>query len=83
MDEQLWRAENYIDFLAARRELLAGAANDFLDSLWHGTAERHEASGSVLDRERPLILGGIDSEDEEQLLPRRELVGRRRGSARG
>lgn len=33
----LWRPEHYRDFLAARRELLASAANDFLDGLRAGT----------------------------------------------
>lgn len=30
MDHQLWKLERYQDFLAARRELLAGAVNDLL-----------------------------------------------------
>ena len=33
MDPNLWKVENYREFLAARRELLAKASNDFLDSL--------------------------------------------------
>jgi hypothetical protein len=33
MDSNLWRIERYRDFLAARRELLAQAANAFLESL--------------------------------------------------
>jgi len=32
-DPALWQVENYPDFLAARRELLAGAANSFLAGL--------------------------------------------------
>ncbi|MCT9138356.1 GmrSD restriction endonuclease domain-containing protein [Streptomyces violarus] len=36
MDPELWRIENYPDFLAARRELLAYAANDFLETLHDG-----------------------------------------------
>ncbi|MFV8230240.1 GmrSD restriction endonuclease domain-containing protein [Mycolicibacterium fortuitum] len=32
-DPDLWRVERYQDFLAARRELLAGSAQSFLDSL--------------------------------------------------
>lgn len=33
MDPNLWRVENYLDFLAARQALLSQAANDFLRSL--------------------------------------------------
>lgn len=36
MDQNLWTLERYPDFLAARRELLAEAANRFLDSLYAG-----------------------------------------------
>ncbi len=36
MDPQLWRAERYVDFLEARRELLSAAANGFLGTLRHG-----------------------------------------------
>ncbi|WP_327390663.1 DUF262 domain-containing protein [Streptomyces microflavus] len=38
MDPELWRIENYMKFLAARRELLSYAANDFLDALHDGPA---------------------------------------------
>ncbi|GEL18380.1 DUF262 domain-containing protein [Pseudonocardia asaccharolytica] len=36
-DPALWRIENYREFLAARRELLAAAANTFLDELLAGS----------------------------------------------
>ena len=36
MDRELWKVENYLKFLDARRELLAQAANSFLDSLIGG-----------------------------------------------
>jgi hypothetical protein len=36
-DPALWRIENYREFLAARRELLAAAANTFLGQLHDGT----------------------------------------------
>ena len=39
MDPELWKIENYDKFLEARRELLAKAANEFLDSLYNGTCE--------------------------------------------
>lgn len=36
-DPRLWQIENYPEFLAARREMLAAAANDFLGRLLAGT----------------------------------------------
>lgn len=57
MDRELWKVENYIDFLAARRELLAKAANDFLDSLYVGSIP-----------EVKLVPGGVKGEEEEKIL---------------
>lgn len=37
MDRSLWKVSRYLDFLAARRMLLANAANAFLESLLQGT----------------------------------------------
>jgi len=39
LDRKLWEISNYMDFLEARRELLAKAANSFLDSLLLGQTE--------------------------------------------
>lgn len=39
LDKKLWKIENYREFLAARRELLANSANGFLDSLLAGSAD--------------------------------------------
>ena len=39
LDKKLWKIENYREFLSARRELLANAANSFLDSLLAGSAD--------------------------------------------
>ncbi|MBC7170736.1 putative DNA binding domain-containing protein, partial [Candidatus Bipolaricaulota bacterium] len=33
LDRELWKPENYLDFLAARRQLLAKAMNDYIASL--------------------------------------------------
>jgi hypothetical protein len=46
-DPALWRIDRYPDFLAARRELLAAAANGFLSQLRSGSAA---GSGQPLDR---------------------------------
>ena len=68
MDRHLWRIENYRDFLGARRELLAQAANDFLNSLLSGSVPESEHTESVLEREIVTVPGSIESEEEEQLL---------------
>lgn len=39
-DRSLWTVDRYRDFLSARRQLLAGAANRFLDDLRSGNAAR-------------------------------------------
>ena len=68
MDRTLWRVENYPAFLTARRELLAKAANQFLDQLRHGPSPELPAAASILDRPTAAIPGGVAGEHEEQLL---------------
>ena len=59
-DRELWRIQNYRQFLAARRELLAKAGNEFLDGL---------ASGSIPDvREEALAPGGVATAEEEHVI---------------
>lgn len=62
MDPDLWDLSRYHDFLAARRELLANAGNEFLESLYHGAIPEQE-----LAETRPteaVIPGSVDSDDE-------------------
>lgn len=68
MDRDLWRIENYEDFLAARRGLLAEAANRFLDGLIAGEMPESQPVESVLDREVLEVRGGVGSEGEEELI---------------
>ena len=68
MDPDLWRVENYIDFLHARRELLAKAANDFLESLLAGSIPEPEVALPVVEREVRTIPGGVADAAEEDLL---------------
>ena len=68
MDRELWKTENYREFLAARRQLLANAANEFLDSLVAGEVPEPEAMPSVVGREPVTVPGGIATGEEEQLL---------------
>lgn len=71
-DPDLWKPENYPQFLEARRELLAKAANSFLDSLVAGTAPEAvpAADRAILTEEQPaqVVLGGIGSEEEDEIL---------------
>jgi len=68
MDRELWKVENYPDFLAARRDLLAQAANEFLESLFYGKLPEKVVSPEVSERKLALVPGSIDSDEEEQLL---------------
>lgn len=68
MDERLWKIENYHDFLAARRELLAKAANDFLEQLKHGTIPDAEVSSSMFNQEASHRPVSIASDEEEAAL---------------
>lgn len=71
MDESLWRKENFKDFLVARQELLADAANNFLDELKHGRVKETAFSKDVLTENKEHLYMRIDSiadQEEEQLL---------------
>ena len=67
MDPDLWKIENYREFLEARRELLAKAANQLLDVLLKGPAPEATAIEATLPAP-PGPLGSIKSEAEEDLL---------------
>lgn len=67
MDENLWRAENYRDFLTERQRLLANAANAFLGSL-HTVEEGELPATTALSDESVSVPGGIsDAEEESQI----------------
>lgn len=68
MDRELWKVENYDKFLAARRELLAIAANTFLDSLLNGVVPRVAVEISIFERDARRIPGGVESEEEERMI---------------
>ena len=63
-DPQLWKMENYRDFLFARQELLAGEANRRLRELLHGDDRWLE--GTSMPPVRPTVLGSISDQAEEQ-----------------
>ena len=75
MDRELWSLDRYPDFLDARRQLLAQAANAFLDSLLAGAVPEAEPAvapavptPAVVEAVAAPVPGGIGTEEEEQLL---------------
>ena len=69
MDRELWKPERYLDFLAARRQLLADAANEFLDTLVEGSLpEPAPVQPEAVSMTAATIPGGVTSEEEEVLL---------------
>ena len=70
MDEQLWTMDRYRDFLEARRELLAAAANTALDSLLHAPAEEAvtQLGGELVSAgPAPVVAEVLDPEVTELL----------------
>ncbi len=68
MDRNLWKVENYPDFLAARRELLAKTANGFLESLYTGAIPEAEPTPSIYELQLADVPGGFASEEEELIV---------------
>lgn len=65
-DPDLWKIENYLQFLEARRELLAAETNRLLGGLLHGDSRwLARKAPSVPPPPPAAIPGGIDSKDEE------------------
>ncbi len=62
-DRVLWKIENYLDFLEARKKLLADEANRRLAELIHGD-DRWLQEVAPLEGVAP-VPGGISSEEEE------------------
>jgi len=66
MDRQLWQVDRYRYFLAARRELLAKACNEFLDSLLSGSIPEAEAPMTVVADRMPFVPVEPVADDDEQ-----------------
>jgi hypothetical protein len=78
MDRELWRAENYRGFLAARRELLAQAANRFLEGLLHGEVTFEGTQEDVTRRMVEAVpVAAAPEDEEEQILACMEWVAER------
>ncbi|MEU0242604.1 DUF262 domain-containing protein [Nocardiopsis sp. NPDC006198] len=69
MDPDLWKVENYLDFLAARRELLAEAADSFLSELASGSDSTAEAAEPL----RPVVVVAGEPDDARSMQVR-EMV---------
>lgn len=70
-DPELWTYERYPDFLDARRQLLAMAANEFLQSLLAGTVlprELPEAPDQIPQAPTNVVVIHDEDEEEGQLL---------------
>ena len=67
-DPQLWQVDRYQDFLSARRQLLAAAANEFLETLLRGEVPELPVGDRMLDPDSKHIPGGIAREEEEDIL---------------
>jgi hypothetical protein len=66
MDPELWRIENYSEFLAARRRLLAEAANSFLDELAGGTGPDVKIGEPVVGDEAQVVVIEVGEDDESR-----------------
>lgn len=60
-DEKLWKAENYLDFLDARRELIAAEMNNRLAGLLHDECEWLDAEKTFEQKRAP---GGVGDDAE-------------------
>ena len=67
-DPQLWQVNRYQDFLSARRQLLAAAANEFIETLLRGEVPELPIGDRMLDSSAKHIPGGIAREEEDDLL---------------
>ena len=69
MDRDLWKIERYMDFLEARKALLAAETNRRFEELLHG--EKQWLAGETIVPQPPvqvLPIGGISSDAEEREL---------------
>jgi hypothetical protein len=67
-DVSLWRIERYRDFLEARRELLASAANAFLEQLYGAPLPAVLPTAAEIAGAPGPLPGGFADADEEALL---------------
>jgi len=66
-DQKLWQLDNFLDFLEARKVLLANEVNKRMEELLHGDT-RWLVGPKTPKVSTTAILGGIASEEEEEQL---------------
>ena len=66
MDKELWQIENFLDFLEARKVLLADEMNRRMEELLHGDTKWLAGAPGPTETTTPLMVGGITSEEEEK-----------------
>ena len=81
-DPELWQVENFLDFLEARKELLAAEVNQRMEELLHGDT-RWLAGPKETVSAASTIVGGISSEEEEVQLERLNNWMEKKGLPRG
>lgn len=62
MDRELWKLDRYMDFLEARRELLAEAANRFLNELLEG----RKVDSAIIST--PTAMSTVVSDEDKELI---------------
>lgn len=65
MDENLWKMENYLDFLEERKKLLAAEANQRMSALLHDDTHWLEGRKPPVLTES-VVVGSVSDEREEQ-----------------
>ena len=83
IEPELWRTENYHEFLAERRRLLAEAANTFLDELAGGGRPEVEVGRPVVGDDAQLVVVDTAEDDEARQLAACRLWVRELGLADG
>lgn len=69
MDKELWKVENYHQFLEARRRLLADSAKELLDNLRDGIIPPADARQQV-SQSYTIAYSSADPDDEDAILER-------------
>ena len=81
-DERLWKMENFREFLAARRKLLADAMNRLLLNLLHGETRWMVGEEHTVPPDATTV-GGISSDEERTELERLNEWAAQQGLPRG
>lgn len=66
-DPELWKPENYPEFLRQRQALLAEAANAFLDTLYNQPGDDSSMAYDAIEQGESAPGGIADAEEEKQL----------------